>query len=426
MSKTYLDKNVYDAAVERINFIFDEFDIICISFSGGKDSTVAMHLFDKIAKERNRQFYVLFIDLEGQYKVTIEHIEELMALSTIKQFFWVCLPINLRNAVSTFEPHWCTWNPDEKENWVRDMPQYDCVVSSQVYFSFYWYRMEFEEFTPRFAHWLLQKSNGEKLASVVAIRADESLNRYRTIVRKRKSRYKDKGWTTKINAPDKSDGIVYNAYPIYDWRTEDVWSYIGKNKLCYNRLYDWMYLNGMSIHNMRICQPYGDDQRRGLDQFHAIEPDTWFRVIQRVSGANYGARYAGQKMLGYYRGLGLPKGHTWESYTRLLLDTMPQKTQEHFKTKFAVFMQWWEDHPCDWWIENDYPKFPDEAPRKLEAKKKAPSWRRMALCILKNDFWCKSLSFAMTKNVYRDYYQELETTGKPKIKPSVKEKYKDL
>jgi len=46
---------------------------------------------------------------------------------------------------------------------------------------------------------------------------------------------------------------------------------------------------GLTVHQMRICQPYGDDQRRGLWLFHLIEPQTWSRVVARVNGANGGA-----------------------------------------------------------------------------------------------------------------------------------------
>ena len=33
--KKYLEKNVYEATMERIKFIFDEFDNVLVSFSGG-------------------------------------------------------------------------------------------------------------------------------------------------------------------------------------------------------------------------------------------------------------------------------------------------------------------------------------------------------------------------------------------------------
>ena len=67
--------NVFDAAMERINFAFDNFENLCVSYSGGKDSTVMIQLVDMVAKERKRKYDVLFIDMEAQYLMTIEHIK---------------------------------------------------------------------------------------------------------------------------------------------------------------------------------------------------------------------------------------------------------------------------------------------------------------------------------------------------------------
>ena len=46
---------------------------------------------------------------------------------------------------------------------------------------------------------------------------------------------------------------------------------------------------------MRLCQPYGDDQRKGLWLFKMLEPETWSRVVGRVQGANFGNRYVDDK-----------------------------------------------------------------------------------------------------------------------------------
>src|SRR5690606_652542 len=78
MAKTYLDKTVLEAAQERIQFVFDRFDAICVSYSGGKDSTVLLQLALEEARRRDRVIDVLFIDLEAQYRVTIETVEAVM------------------------------------------------------------------------------------------------------------------------------------------------------------------------------------------------------------------------------------------------------------------------------------------------------------------------------------------------------------
>jgi len=47
----------------------------------------------------------------------------------------------------------------------------------------------------------------------------------------------------------------------------------------------------------------------------------------------------------------------------------------------------------------------------------------MAQCILKNDFWCKSLSFNQTKDIHKKYYKKLENGEDIYIKPSIKHLY---
>ena len=42
--KQYLDKNVYEATEERLDYLFREFDNIYVSFSGGKDSGLLLNL----------------------------------------------------------------------------------------------------------------------------------------------------------------------------------------------------------------------------------------------------------------------------------------------------------------------------------------------------------------------------------------------
>ncbi len=388
MAKKPLGIDVLTAARQRIAFIFDSFPRIYVSFSGGKDSSVMLHLVMEEAIKRGRKVGVLFVDLEGQYKITIEHIQHMFDLYNDHiEPYWVCLPIALRNAVSQYQPKWTCWKPGIE--WVRLPP--DMAITDQSYFPFYRYDMEFEEFVPEFGHWYGQ---GKLTACFVGIRADESLNRYRTIVRS-KSKFEDKGYTTWL-----SRGL-YNVYPIYDWRTQDIWTYNAKFNKPYNRLYDLMHQAGLTIHQMRICQPYGDDQRKGLWLFHVIEPETWGKIVKRVNGANQGALYAQEtgNVLGRIK-ISKPDGHTWESYAKLLLSSMPEKTREHFENKIAVFLKWYRDR--------GYPHgIPDEADVNDEADKKVPSWRRICKALLRNDYWCKGLSFTQTKSQAYEKYQKI-------------------
>lgn len=391
MAKSYLDIDVLTAARERITYTFDNFPRIYVSFSGGKDSSVMLHLVMDEAIKRGRKVGVLMVDLEGQYKLTIDHVQQMMDLYKDHiEPYWICLPIALRNAVSQYQPKWTCWEPGAK--WVRQPPP--MAITDQAYFPFYKYAMEFEEFVPEFGHWYGQ---GKLTACFVGIRADESLNRYRTIVRD-KAMFEGKGFTTGLGRG------LYNIYPIYDWRTEDIWTYNSKYGKPYNHLYDLMHGAGLSIHQQRICQPYGDDQRKGLWLFHVIEPETWGKIVARVNGANQGALYAQEtgNILGRIK-ISKPEGHTWESYAKLLLASMPEKSRDHFEDKIAVFLHWWSFR--------GYPgNIPDEMPLELEnapGGQRKPSWRRICKALLRNDYWCKGLSFTQTKSESYDRYKKI-------------------
>lgn len=81
MAKVYLEKDVLEATMERLEIMFNSVDNIYFSVSGGKDSSVMVQLANIVAKRLNKKFDVLFIDLEAQYRLTIEHIDELKQLS---------------------------------------------------------------------------------------------------------------------------------------------------------------------------------------------------------------------------------------------------------------------------------------------------------------------------------------------------------
>jgi predicted phosphoadenosine phosphosulfate sulfurtransferase len=393
MPKIYLKENVYQASVERINYTFDNFEKIYLSFSGGKDSTVMLHLVMEEAIKRNVKIGLLIVDLEGQYKLTIDHISACVEMYKENlDVYWVCLPVHLRNAVSVFQPFWKCWDREVEKDWIRQVPKLG--ITDEKYFPFFRNGMEFEEFVPEFGEWY---SQGKNCACLVGIRADESLNRFRTISSKNKIVFNEKQWTTKVTEN------VFNVYPIYDWKTEDIWIYHGKNRdKRHNELYDLMQKSGLSINLQRICQPYGDDQRRGLYLFHLIEPETWAKVVARVEGANSGALYV--QDTGNINGYGKitkPMHHSWKSFSELILNTLPEVTAEHYKNKIFTFIRWWEERG---YIDG----IPDEAPSILESERVAPSWRRVCKSLLRNDYWCKGLGFTQHKTDAYNKYLKLK------------------
>lgn len=392
MAKRYLEKNVLDATFERLEIIFQNFDNIYFSVSGGKDSSVMVQLANMVAKKLNKKFDVLFIDLEAQYKHTVQHIEELKQLSQIRDFYHIALPMALRNAVSVLQPKWICWEEESKNLWVRDMPK-DSINIHNCPFDWFKEGEEFEEFIVQFASWYKQKYKG-KVACGIGIRTDESLNRFRTIAfQDKKITFKNYNWTTKLKVSEKHID-VYNFYPIYDWSVQDIWGAVSKLDLKFNYIYELMYKNGLSIFEQRLCQPYGDDQRNGLNQFKALEYDTWTKILNRVNGVNFGNIYCKTTALGNIKS-SKPKFMTWQEYTVFLLESIGIYNRDlmmHYYKKIKKFMIWYKKR-----YNIDLKDIPDTAECKLENQKKAISWRRIARAIEKNDFYLRRLSFAQTK-----------------------------
>jgi len=391
-TKNYIDKTVLEASKERISKVFDKFDKYYISFSGGKDSTVMTHLVMAEAKKRGVKVGLLIIDLEAQYKNTIDHVREIVEeYKDNIDLHWFCGELLLRNAVSDFQPKWVCWDEENKDIWVRDKPN---EASDLSQYDFYIPKMEFEEFMVLFGKWY---SAGALTAGFIGIRADESLHRYRAIVSDKSGlMFDNHKWTTLVSKN------LYNVYPIYDWRTEDIWVFHSKHKyLSHNTIYDMMTRAGVKLSNQRLCQPFGDDQKRGLWLYHILEPNTWYKLLNRVSGVNSGSLYINERgNINGYNDVTKPENHTWESYVNYLLKSLPVTMQQHYKQNFIKFIVGWK--------KRGYAFIPDEAPHELEVKCWAPSWKRMARCILRNDYYCKGLGQTQPKSEAYEKYKAIK------------------
>jgi len=390
--KKYIDTDVLTAARKRISLAFDNTERQYVAFSGGKDSTTLTHLVMEEAIKRGVKVGLMYIDFEAQYRDTIDHVEEIFALYKDHiEPHWIAMPIVLRNALTNYEPRWTAWDEEKKDLWIRQKPP---LAKTEKDYPFAVAGMEFEEFIVLFGEWYGQ---GKSTAGFIGIRAQESLHRYCAIATWEKIGLTMNGWRWTTKIVDK----VFNIYPIYDWQTEDVWKYAAKYpEKPHNKIYDKMQMAGVPLSQQRLCQPFGDDQRRGIWLYHILEPETWFKLVSRVNGANSGAIYIEESgnMTGYNK-ISKPPGHTWKSFCNLLLQTMPKKTREHYFYRFKKFIYGWH--------KRGYSTIPEEAPPELEAKCWAPSWRRMCKVLLRNDYWCKGLGQTQPKSDAYQKYKDL-------------------
>lgn len=319
--------------------------------------------------------------------------------------YWVCLPMGSRCAVSNYQMYWYPWDDEKEELWVRPMPSMPYIINLKNNpIETYKYKMAQEDLYAEFGHWYARHHEGTTLC-MVGIRADESINRYRAYANTRKTLMKNSQWTTKMGKN------FYNAYPLYDWSTKDVWIANGKEGYEYNKIYDLYYRAGLSINQMRVSSPYHENAKESLNLYRVLEPGTWARVVSRVNGANFAAMYGNSKLMGAGK-ITLPKGHTWRSYVKFLLATLPDSIRENYVAKFKTSIRFWwkkggvvcddalkELEACNYRIRHNgksgYSKDKDRiqflgTPDDTDDIKSTidiPSWKRMAICILKTTIY---------------------------------------
>ena len=299
------DVNVYEAAIKRFEYLFDNFDKVVVSFSGGKDSTVCLNLALEVAKKKNKlPLDVYFWDEEAIHPDTIEYVERVRQLPEVR-FKWLCIPIRHRNACSRKEPYWQCWDPHKKDLWVRDMPNNSDVVTELKEF-------KWGDSVPDIAHYVYGPEHGT-VADVRGIRADESLRRYRSVAQKTKLNW--------LGGP--RNGHNYPVSPIYDWTTFDVWTAPRLFGWDYNKSYDIMSMLGVAPSTQRVCPPYGEEPLGGLWIYAQGWPQLWHKMINRVHGAATAGRYANTELYGFGK-MTLPEGMTWREWTYALLELYPK------------------------------------------------------------------------------------------------------
>ena len=418
--KLYIKQNVYQALQKRLEYVFNEFDHVYVAFSGGKDSGVLLELTLQYMRNHGitKKIGVMHMDYEAQYTATTDYVTRVMTSNQdLINPFWLCLPMSVPCTTSMHQSASIPWNPEEQSIWVRPLPDHPGVIHLDNHtFDFYQQGMVDYTLQDKFQGWYQKQHGGGKCCVLVGIRTQESLHRYTAIMNKAKS-WEGHIWTTL------SGKNACLAYPLYDWTVDDIWTANAKYGFDNNKLYDMMYYAGIQPHDMRVASPFLGAAQESLNLYRILEPHTWGRVLGRVNGANFTAIYGASKAMAF-KNISLPKGHTWKSYLDFLLETLPETTREKYLEKFNSSINYWTvkggavdketadelraiNAPAEYLgippnnrnytEEKEFVKFsvyPDDVP--IDDFKSVPSYKRMCICILKNDYACKYMGFGLT------------------------------
>ena len=412
MGKSYIDQNVLDAAIDRISIAFRDFPNVLVAFSCGKDSGVLLNITYQYAKEHGFLDRLAFYyeDYEAGYKFTHEYADRTFAALTGVKRYWLCLPISAACSVSMHQNRWIPWDETKKDIWVRPMPVYPYVVTAEN--CPYEFVKGTKGFDARiqFAEWY-SKTHGNT-AVLIGIRADESLTRLSILTSQHRSMmHQGLRYTKQVN------DMTCNFYPLYDWKTEDIWVCNARFRFDYNRIYDLYHQAGLSIDQMRIASPFHQCGQDNLKLFKVIDPNSWGKMVGRVNGVNFTGIYGGTTAMGWGK-ITKPAHFTWKQYAEFLISTLPEDSKKKLLTNLDRLMRSWADKgygrnprvikamqeegielenthviaknctkPDVYEVVKIKSGFPDET-KVHNLFRICPSWKGVCVTIMKNDFGC--------------------------------------
>ena len=109
--------NVYERTQQRLKILFESFDNIYVSFSGGKDSGVLLNLcIDYVRRHGlNRRIGVFHMDYEIQYRDTVDYVNRTLAANAdILDVYRVCVPFKVQTCTSMFQRYWRPWEESKR------------------------------------------------------------------------------------------------------------------------------------------------------------------------------------------------------------------------------------------------------------------------------------------------------------------------
>lgn len=260
-----LDIDVLTAARERLQYIYDTFDTVCLQFSGGKDSTAVLLLMKEFHEKHNLgPVKVIFRDEEMVSPSVVKYVEWVRDQPWV-DMEWYCLPQGQEVWVLGRREYVLLWSPKRaaEGRLVRPIPEGAITAES--------FGIDPSVPIPESIDYYTMQGKKGRTAFVTGVRANESMVRWRAITQKPHEPYIAAPYKMKRNIP------LRFAKIIYDWKINDVLKFISDNDFPYCEFYDWAAVAGG---NPRVGIPLHSVAIRRIGDVIQTEPEFYDRLVE--------------------------------------------------------------------------------------------------------------------------------------------------
>lgn len=370
-----LNVDVFDAARQRMRFLYENFDTVSISWSGGKDSSCCLELAREAARATGRlPVKVMFLDEEVIYPETLDLCYRHMADPEI-EFYCLAVPSIYRNACSEKEPDFVPWDPAKRDLWTHEpLPGtiWPCGFDDNGLPVMSGWRVP-PSIGKHTNDYLFNKPECGKSVQVLGLRTRESMVRFTGLMTSR-------GYLTQTIKN------MAQARPIYDWTAGDVWLAIKENGWDYNKAYDKLWRAGGSAETTRVAPLFHAEAAMMLRRVMLYWPKFWPLVRRRVRGAHSVAIYGGA--LHAVRRL---PGENWRMATERALTELG--SEQDRVDMWKLVQRWLNNH-----AKHSSLPMPDD--RKHRCVKCGLSWQNMCTAVTRGDRQQRMLvTYGMTMGV---------------------------